>query len=321
MKKIHYLFLLSLMFFPVACSDVQPSVTDQATPLPVPTTLETAVPPTVVATGTSNPLLGIPGSTLDKLRNSDYQLGLLDQVRFVRLKDGRYQEGGPGTADYISVFLTDSIAWGDLNGDGVNETAAVLAENYGGSGTFVFLAVYQSQGQEFNFMTSIFLDDRPLVNAISVEDGEIFVDAIIHDANDAMCCPTLATKRHYFWNGSNLILSDYSTVTPTGQPRTITLEAPVDGAEVSGIIRLKGNVTVAPFENNLIYRIYDLGGVELSVGPVTVDAPGLGAPGTFEKAIDLGNILKDTSIRIAVQDVNAEDGSLFAMDSIVLQVR
>jgi len=136
-----------------------------------------------------------------------------------------------------------------------------------------------------------------------------------------MCCPTFATNRHYFWNGNNLILSDYSTVTPTGQPRKITLEAPVEGAEVSGIIRLKGNVTVAPFENNLIYRIYDLGGVELSVGPVTVDTSGLGAPGTFEKAIDLGNILKNTSIRIAVQDINAENGSLFAMDSIVLKVR
>jgi len=321
MKKLRCLFLLSLLLFPVACSGAQPSVADQATPLPVPTTTETAVPPTVIATETSNPLLEIPGSTLDKLRNSDYQLGRLDQVRFVRLKDGRYQEGAPGSADYISVFLTDFIAWGDLNGDGVNETAAILAENYGGSGTFVFLAVYQNQGQELNFRTSIFLDDRPMIDAISVENGEIFVDASIHDANDAMCCPTQSTKRHYSWNGNNLILSDYSTITPTGQPRVITIEAPVNGAEVSGIIRLKGNVSIAPFENNLIYRIYDLGGVELSVGPIPVDAPGLGAPGTFEKAIGLGNILKNTSIRIAVQDINVEDGSLFAMDSIVLQVR
>jgi len=321
MKKLRCSALLILMLFPVACSGSEPLVTDQITAVPVSSPQEVTVLPTATATQEADPLLQIPGSTLDRLRNSEYQLGVSDQVRFVQLKDGRYQEGAPGGADYISVFLTDFIAWGDLNGDGVNETVAILAENYGGSGTFVFLAVYQNQGQELNFKTSIFLDDRPLVNAITVEEGEIFVDAIIHDKDDAMCCPTLVTTRRYFWNGINLILSDYSTMTPTGQPRVISIEAPVDGAEVSGIIRLKGSVTIAPFENNLIYRIYDLGGVELTVGPVTVIASDLGAAGTFEKAIDLGNILKNTSRRSAVQDINAEDGSLFAMDSIVLKVR
>ena len=321
MKKLGCLSLLVFVLFLVACSSIQPLTTDSAPSLPG-TSLPTAnVVPSATFVEESNPLLQIPGSILDELRNSEYRLGLLDQVRFVELKDGRYQEGAPGGADYFSVSLTDFIAWGDLNGDGVNETIAIFAENYGGSGTFVFLAVYQSQGQEFQFLTSIFLDDRPLVNEMSVEDGEIFVDAVVHDRDDAMCCPTLSTKRHYFLNGANLILSDYSTVTPTGQPRVITIEAPVGGADVSGIMRLRGSVTIAPFENNLVYRIYDLGGVELTVGPVTVNAPDLGAPGTFEKAIDLGNILKNTSIRIAVQDINAEDGSLFAMDSIVLRVR
>jgi len=95
----------------------------------------------------------------------------------------------------------------------------------------------------------------------------------------------------------------------------------VDGAQVSGIIRLFGNVTIAPFENNLVYRVYDLGGVELSAGPVNVETPNLGAPGTFEKAVDLGSIITNTTIRIQVEDRNATDGSLFAMDSVVLQVR
>jgi hypothetical protein len=52
-----------------------------------------------------------------------------------------------------------------------------------------------------------------------------------------------------------------------------------------------------------------------------VDAPELGAPGTFEKAIDLGNIITNTTLRIQVEDRNEADGSLFAMDSVILQVR
>jgi len=95
----------------------------------------------------------------------------------------------------------------------------------------------------------------------------------------------------------------------------------VKGAQVSGIIRLFGNITIAPFENNLVYRVYDLGGVELSAGPINVETIGLGAPGQFEKAVDLGNIINNTTIRIQVEDRNVADGSLFAMDSVFLQVR
>ncbi len=303
------------MLFLGACSPLQTPIADQTA-----SELATATPafPTPEPL---TPLPDIPGISPEQVRNSEYQLGLLDQIRFVQLTDGQYQEGIPGSTDYIAVSVTDFIVRGDLNDDGENEAVAIVAENYSGSGTFVFLAVYRYMNDEAVFLTSIFLDDRPMVNHLAVEDGEIFVDAIVHDKDDPMCCPTLATTRNYLLNGVNLILTNYSTLTPSGEPRVITIEAPVEGAQVSGIIRLLGNITIAPFENNLVYRVYDLGGVELSAGPIPVNAPDLGAPGTFEKAIDLGNILNNTTVRIEVQDINMADGSLFAMDSVMLSVR
>jgi hypothetical protein len=263
----------------------------------------------------------IPGISPAQVRNSEYQLGFLDQIRVVPLKDGQYDEGNPGGTDFASVSMTDFIARGDLDRDGENEAVAIVAENYGGSGTFVFLAVYQYLNDKAVFLTSIFLDDRPLINVLAVEDGEIFVNAVIHNPDDPMCCPTLETTRHYLLNGVNLILTDFTTRTPAGQLRQITIEAPVDTAQVSGIIRLLGNITISPFENNLVYRVYDLGGVELSAGPITVESASPGAPGKFEKAIDLGNILTDTTVRVLVEDRSAVDNSLLAMDSIFLQVR
>ena len=107
----------------------------------------------------------------------------------------------------------------------------------------------------------------------------------------------------------------------TGWPREIKIEAPVEGAQVSGIIRLLGTITIAPFEDNLVYRVSDLGGVELSAGPVNVEATDSGALSRFEKAIDLGNIITNTTVRIAVEDRNVADGSLFAMDSVLVKVR
>jgi hypothetical protein len=315
MRKMGLITPLFGLLLLSACTMFQTPTADQ--PTPKPGTATPLVPTPVVPT----PLPDIPGISPEQVRNSQYQLGFSDQIRTVQLKDGQYQEGSLNDTDYLSVSVTDFIARGDLNGDGENEAVAIVAENYGGSGTFVFLVVYQYLNEKAAFLTSIFLDDRPLINHLAVENGEIFIDVVVHDKEDPMCCPTYATTRRYLLNGTNLILTGYSTETPAGKPRVITIEAPVEGAQVSGIIRLKGNITIAPFENNLVYRVYDLGGVELSAGPISVEATAPGVSGSFEKAVDLGNIITNTTIRITIEDINVEDGSLFAMDAVILQVR
>ena len=314
MRKIGFFFLLIGVLLGACSTRLTPTRVQTA---PEPVTVTPAAPTLVRPT----PLPDIPGISPDQVRNSEYQLGFLDQIRIVQLKDGQYEEGAPGGTDFVSVSMTDFIARGDLNGDGENEAVAIVAENYGGSGTFVFLAVYQHENDKAVFLTSIFLDDRPLINDLAVEDGEIFVDAVIHNSDDPMCCPTLETTRHYLLNGVNLILTDFNTQTPAGELRQITIEAPVNTAQVSGIIRLLGNITVPPVENDLVYRVYDLGGVELSAGSIPVESTGLGAPGKFEKAVDLGNILTNTTVRITVEDRSEADNSLLAMDSIFMQVR
>jgi hypothetical protein len=139
--------------------------------------------------------------------------------------------------------------------------------------------------------------------------------------DEPVCCPTLRTTRHYRFVDNVLDMTDYTTFTPAGSPRTISIEAPANGSEVFSSVPIKGSVAVAPFENNLVYRIYDLSGIELSAGALSVTAPDAGRPGTFEAVIDLGKVLDQTVIRIEVQDVSAADGSLLAMDSVELVVK
>jgi len=315
MTKTGLLLTLVFVFLVERCAIFVTPTLDQ--PSPIPATVTPTIPTPVVPT----PLPDIPGISPKHVRNAEYQLGLLDQIQVVQLIDGQYQESSSGNESHISVTVTDFIVRGDLTGDGKDEAAAIISENYGGSGSFVFLAVFQYLNGKAVFLTSIFLDDRPLIIDLAIEGREIYIDAVIHDRDDPSCCPTLETTRRYLLNGINLILTNYGTKTPTGDSRMINIEAPVDNAQVSGIMRLKGNITISPFENNLIYRIYDLGGLELSVGPINVDAPIMGGPGTFEKAVDLGNILANTSIRVSVEDRNVADGTLFAMDSVILQIR
>jgi hypothetical protein len=256
------------------------------------------------------------------LRNAQYQLGASDIPRTVQLIDGKYEEGAPGDAVHLTVTATDFAAAGDLNNDGKNEIAGLFAENNGGTGTFVFLAVFTESNGAWRFQTSIMVDDRPALNALSIENGEIFLDAIIHGAADPFCCPTLKTHRHYrLLDNGQLKMVDYNTFTPDGRPRAITINSPANGAQVQGSVQIRGGVAVAPFENTLVYRIFDAGGVEIAAGPINIAANEAGGLGTFDTIIALANILSGTVIRIEVQDLSAEDGSLLAMDSVELVVK
>jgi len=257
-----------------------------------------------------------------RVRNAQYQLGATDALRVVQLMDGKFEQGTAGGTDRVSVNVTDFVASGDLNNDGVNEVAALIAENYGGSGVFTFLTVFDDVNGALVFKTSTMVDDRPRLNALSIDKGEVFLDAVIHALADPLCCPTLRMTRHYHLLSDNqLDMVDYSTFTPDGKPRTINIETPLNGTESYSSVQFKGSVAIAPFENNLTYRIYDLVGVELSVGSITVTAPKAGGPGTFDSVIPLGTTLSGATVRVEIQDINAADGSLFAMDSVELVVK
>jgi hypothetical protein len=258
---------------------------------------------------------------VEEIRNAQYQLGASDTLQVVQLTGGKFEQGTPGSDDFISAQVTDFVAIGDLNADGTEEAAALVSENFGGTGVFVFLAVYSVVDGTWTFQTSTIVDDRPQLQALSIANTEIFLDAVIHGMDDPMCCPTLRTTRHYRFIDSQLDMIDYTTFTPGGEPRTITIESPADGSDVFTSVPIQGKVAIAPFENNLVYRIVDISGIELSAGALAVSAPDLGAPGTFEAIIPLGNVLSGAIIRLEVQDLSAADGSLLAMDSVELVVK
>ena len=303
--------IVFLILFLIGCRPVQ------APPTTTPVPEATAVPATSVS---------VPAEEVALIRDASYQLGTPDSLQIVQLKDGKFEQGAPGGADYISVQLTDFATTGDLNADGSDEIVALVSENFGGTGVFVFLVVYTDVNGTPTFLASRIVDDRPQLNALSIENGEIFLDAIIHGVDEQgvaepMCCPTLKTTRHYKLVNDQLEMTDYTTFTPDGRPRTITIQSPVNGAEALSTVQIKGTVAIAPFENNLIYSIKDGAGVELSRGAITVAASDPGAPGTFDALIPLGNIISNTVITIEVQDISAANNSLLAMDSVELVVK
>lgn len=317
-RSVIWMLILSLALTSCAIFNADvltPSDQTQGTPVSVASSSVQTATPQPATTPTDAP------DYVQQIRNAQYQLGLPDSLQIVQLTDGKFEQGTSGSADLVSVFVTDFLARGDLNGDNEDEIAALVTENYGGTGTFVFLAIYSDVDGILKFQTSKLIDDRPQLNALSIEDNEIFLDAIIHGFEDPMCCPTMKTTRHFRFVDGQLDMTDYTTFTPDGRPRTITITSPTSGTVTYSSVQVRGEVAIAPFENNLVYRIYDVGGVELSAGAISVSAADLGAPGTFDTVIPIGIVLSGAVIRIEVQDISAADDSLLAMDSVELVVQ
>lgn len=295
-----------------------------ASPTPTATSVTnaTSLPESALITpGIPTQAAPLSGISADQVKNATYELGAANVPRTVQLVNGVYQEGTAGGADFVEVRVTDFIALGDIDGDRVNEAAAIVSENYGGSGVFVFLALYSAKNDSAVFQASAFVDDRPQINSIAIEDRAVKLDVVVHGKDDPMCCPALQTQRQYRLVNDQLDLTIYSTFTPDGKPRTIKIETPLNGVEVSSSVQVKGSVAIAPFENNLTYSVKDGAGVELSRGAVPVNAADPGGPGTFDAVIPLGKILSSTIVMIEIQDLSAADGSLLAMDSVELVVK
>jgi hypothetical protein len=275
-----------------------------------------AATPTVLPsapTPTSLPVITtVPRLTEQALKNGAYALPVY--AKTVSLTDGKYEGGS--AADYLAAVLQPQIAFGDLNGDGTPDAAILIGENGGGSGVFVSLfAILNQNGQPVQ-AAAILIDDRPIINAMTIQDGKIILDAVIHQADDSMVAPSFAAVETYQLNQNSLTLTRLTSKTDTGSERSIMIASPVSGSEAGASVQVSGSMPIGPFENNLRLRLYDPAGNVLFEGPFAVQAVDMGAPATFDDTVDLSMIPAGTSVRLELAEISMRDGSLLSMDSV-----
>lgn len=238
--------------------------------------------------------------------------------KIFQLKDGNYESGSG--ADYAQVKILPQSVMGDVNGDGKQEAAVLLSEYYGGSGVFVSLIVFQKVGDGLQQSPAILIDDRPAINTLSIKDGKIFLDAVIHGENDPMAVPSLGVIESYQLYGNNLVLTGLSE-NNAGTEQKIVIDQPVENASVSGEISVKGSMPVAPFENTLRYRFYDSNNAVLNEGSFTVSAEDVGKPATIDQTLTLPSVPGGSKIRLELAYLSAKDGSTVCMTSVDLVVK
>ena len=263
----------------------------------------------------------VPALTVDALKNAAYVLpDFSGAIRSYPLVDGEYSLGDPAVVGYASVALLDTFAFGDLNNDGVNDAAVLLAENYGGTGVFVSVNAVVNEGGSPLHAASYMIDDRPQVETLEIRGDEIYLEAVVHGPNDPGCCPSQSVTRSFELNDALLTLVRAATRLPDGRERAIQIESPLDGAEVGGELVITGSVTISPFENTLACRVYNEKGNELFIGAINVRASEMGGPGVFTVTLD-ASAFPPGRLRVVVADLSAADGSILALDSVEVETR
>mgnify|MGYP000847469560 CR=1 FL=1 len=312
MKKISYLLWLSVFLWVAACVplvETTPSPDGEVTEAVSVSQTEAA------ASGTVAPAEN--GLTVDALKNSSFYSPFFQKT--VQLSNGKLaltDETG-----MYSVEMLPEIAIGDLNDDQVDDAALLLAENGGGTGVFVSLVVVASNGDEYEQVGSFAIDDRPIIQSLAIQDGEILLKAIIHDVDDAMIEPTLKVKETFRLFNQFLTITSLSSTNRGGIERSIRLDLPVDGSEVSNPVQIKGSMPVAPFENNLSLTVYDLNGLVLYQSGFMVTADNPGEPATFDSSVIIENLPANTWVRLELAELSMADGSLININSVLVKIQ
>ena len=125
----------------------------------------------------------------------------------ITLSRGRNErEITPGSTLTEETVLLDKFAYGDLNSDGKVDTAILLARYGGGSGTFIYVAVFVSGPVTYRGSQAIFIGDRIAPQSISINGGIVTVEYLDRGPDEAFAAePTIPTSKQFIYKNGEFV--------------------------------------------------------------------------------------------------------------------
>lgn len=215
--------------------------------------------------------------------------------------------------------MLDTYALGDLNGDGLDDAAIILAENDGGTGLFESVIAVFNEGASPVQASESLLGDRVQVDSMNISSNVIHLGLHVQGPNDPMCCPSLVQNRSY-WVISGKLWLMRVTSTIGGSEHSITINSPANWADVTSPFTVTGSMPISPFENTLAYRIYLPDETKVNEYSLLVNSAGMGTPGTFSHDVNLSMAGITGPVIIQFVEVSMADGSTIALGSVIVNI-
>jgi hypothetical protein len=127
--------------------------------------------------------------TMTSVANMNYQVGdalseLGERTRTVKLVDGKGSLG-----DWNAFLDKEHIAFGDLDGDGIDDAVVVLTFEGPGSAAPQVLAAVTNRSGKGESTAVKRLGYNAVIKSINISGGVITVEMLTVGPNDPMCCP------------------------------------------------------------------------------------------------------------------------------------
>ena len=208
-----------------------------------------------------------PTPTLEQLQSATVS-GVFDQA--VTLAGGKYQGAPvePGAASRPELLLWEpSVRFGDVDGQPGSEAVAMLSSTGGGSGEFVWVAVFGVRDGQLANLGTAAVGDRARLQSLWLERGKIVMDVVEVGPGEAACCGTQVARKTYAMQDgklaqqssevrgvlalSMLAANEWTLVEMDGQPLPAGIEPPLvhfEGGTVRGFAgcnRFNATVTEA----------------------------------------------------------------------------
>ncbi len=274
-----------------------------------------AAPTREIGTATAFPPTATPFPPPDEAALEQATI-VLPETGAITLQDGGYAREG------VQVAL---LAWrtGWLAFNGGMDAVAAVSLNTGGSGHFIYLvALYNEGGRLTQRENAAFLGDRIQVEDLSIWEGRLVVEAVVHWADEPLCCPTKRVRQTYRNVDGAWRLEGVATHFPEGVTHTISLLRV--GAPDPGSVQVYGIVSVMPFENTLTYRWLAVETRELLGQGALMTTPDnleeMGGPGHFEASIPLPDVPSGQRVELQILELSMRDGSVIAQQSAWVQL-
>jgi hypothetical protein len=142
------------------------------------------------------------------LQRADYPLEDIEGG-VVPLDDGYFvQQAAVGSASEIRVDLSDPVATGDYNNDGLSDALVTLRMSGGGTGTFYYVALVLNDDGVARPAATVFIGDRVVIQSLELAEDEIRVDYLDRCDGEPMAkTPTCPATNFYSLRGTSLIKS------------------------------------------------------------------------------------------------------------------
>jgi hypothetical protein len=140
---------------------------------------------------------GSQALSLAALQNATYRSPDWGEFQLV---NGAYRRPPLAPGESPDTYMTQMfgpIAYGDLNGDGLEDAAVFLTTQSGGTGHFIELAAVINRGGRAANAATLPLGDRVGVEAARIEAGVITLDMRVHGPNDGLCCASQFETRRF----------------------------------------------------------------------------------------------------------------------------